>query len=634
MTPKRGKALRQAHDIGAESAAEPAAPPISRNSEDLCVHELIEAQARRTPEATALIAGDAELSYHDLDRQADALAGELRRRGVGPEVIVGVHLDRSTWLVVTMLAILKAGGAFAPMDPSSPIERLAEVPVAFVISREDLAPRLVGTDFRVVCLEHLEMDWNAGRHRSGGGDGARVLPANLAYVIYTSGSTGSPKGVAVEHRSLTSSTLARGAMYPAPRAFLLLSAVAFDSALAGIFGTLTRGGVLCLPPSGVEADTRELARVLAQHKIDTLLVLPSLYDLLLDSAQRSDLASLRTVTVAGERCPPGLLSKSYTHVPAVEVVNEYGPTEGTIWSTAWRAPAGEASNLTTVPIGRAIDGVRVQVMDSHGRPVPLGQTGELCIAGAGLARGYLGRPDLTAASFVPDPAGPAGGRLYRTGDLARRRVDGELEFVGRIDRQVKIQGFRVEPAEIEEALLRHPGVRQAVVMEVPHAEATALAAVIAGDGADPAEIRGFLRERLPAYMVPTTFHRVDVMPTMPNGKTDYRALANLLAEADGVAGDSPRSPVERVVAHVWAQVLRRERIGRGDSFPDLGGSLDAMRIALHLTRRFGVEVPLLWVYETPTVTDLALWLESNAVDAQAYAAKWLATDDDTHQPVE
>jgi acyl-coenzyme A synthetase/AMP-(fatty) acid ligase len=445
-------------------------------------------------------------------------------------------------------------------------------------------------------------------------------------VIYTSGSTGAPKGVAVEHHSLVSSTQARIAFYPAPRAFLLLSAVAFDSAMAGIFGTLTQGSALCLPPAGMETDPREIARLIAAHRIDALLALPSLYELLLEAAEGAQLASLRTVIVAGERCPPRLVTQSRARVPTAALVNEYGPTEATIWSTAWRAPPHPAAPpQSTVPIGRPIDGVRVWLRDGSGQQVAAGETGELCVSGAGVARGYLGRPDLTAAVFVADPAGPPGARLYRTGDLARQRADGELEFVGRMDRQLKIRGFRIEPAEIEEAILRLGGVRQAVVMESPRAPGAALAAFVTADGLTPAQVRQSLGDRLPAYMVPTEVCLLEALPLTLTGKVDHRMLASMLTQADGAAADPPRSPTERVVAQLWREVLHRAPIGRSDNFLDLGQSLDAMRIALQLSQLFRVEVPLLWVYEAPTVEAIAQLLESMVANASTIAATWLAT---------
>ncbi len=600
----------------------------------LCIHELIEAQVAVTPDAPAVITPDETLSYRELNRRANVLARKLQRIGVRPEILVGIYVRRSAAMIVGILATLKAGGAYVPLDQASPAERLADVDVSAVLYEEPSMTRLAFPRAAAICLDK---DWHRVAAEADLNPGPLAVPANLAYVIYTSGSTGRPKGVAVEHRCLVNSTLARLAFYPPPRRFLLLSAVAFDSAVAGIFGTLARGGALLLPPAGVEADAREVARLIARHQVDTILALPSLYELILESAAGSQLRSLRTVTVAGERCPSRLVTKSRARVPAAELVNEYGPTEGTVWSTAWRAAAREVTDQATVPIGRPVDGVQIRILDPSGRPVPEGEAGEVCIAGAGVARGYVGRPDLTAASFVPDAAGPAGSRMYRSGDLARLRADGELEFLGRIDRQLKISGFRIEPAEVEEAIAKFPGVRQAVVVESPRATAAALAAFVTGAEVTPAELRHFLLGKLPAYMVPAEIRTVDVLPKTANGKVDHGGLALILAEADGGADngadhetdggadDLPCSATERVVARLWCLTLGRERIGRTDSFLDLGGSLDAMRIAVRLSQLFKVDVPLLWVYEAPTVESIAQWLESTVANASAIAERYLAT---------
>ncbi len=336
----------------------------------------------------------------------------------------------------------------------------------------------------------------------------------------------------MEHRSAVYSTLARRALYPPPRAFLLLSAVASDSTVAGIFGTLTRGGALHLPAPGTEADVLEISLLVKARAIDATVTLPSLYDLLLDAAEPDSLGSLRTVTVAGERCPNALPGKSRAKLPAVELYNEYGPTEATVWSTVWRASEEDGTDVGTVPIGRVIPGTGIDIVDESGCPVPEGEEGELCISGPGVARGYYGRPDLTARAFEPDPAGPPGARRYRTGDLARLRADGLLEFLGRVDRQVKIRGHRIEPDEVEAALAGHPGIRQVAVVTDEEGGRVRLAAFFTGEPIAPARLRDHLRRTLPAHMVPGHVCRVDALPVTPNGKVDRNALVKLLRRAE------------------------------------------------------------------------------------------------------
>lgn len=588
------------------------------------IHDLVRAQADRTPHASAVVAHDATLTYGELDRRANALAGRLQDHGVGPEVLVGVSLEKSPAFLTTILAVLKAGGAYVPLDPAAPA-RLADVPVRLVVARGRPLSKSVPPGAELLMLDE---DGSPAADRATFAPNRPVGPGNLAYVIYTSGSTGGPKGVAVTHGSLVASTRARLGWYPAPAAFLLLSSITFDSAVAGIFGTLTRGGALHLPIPGTEADAGAVDALIERCRIDALLTLPSHYELLLDAAAPGQLDSLRWVAVAGERCPAGLPLRSRAVAPNVELFNEYGPTEATVWSTVWRAPQEGLEGVTTVPIGRPIDGVRVAVVDASGAPVPDGTPGELYIGGATLARGYLGRPELTAAAFVPDRSGPPGARCYRTGDLVRRRIDGGIEFLGRLDRQLKVRGYRVEPGEIEDAIRRYDGVRQAVVVARPGS--LTLVAFIVGEEVDPVAVRAFLGEFLSAHLMPAEIRRIDALPRTPNGKVDEPALQALtVASAAAIGGPgADRSPTERTVARVWCDVLGVAQIERGRDFFELGGSLAAVRVALQLSRLFDTQVPLLWVYEGATVEYLAQWLMSNVVGAAQRAQRWLATEEE------
>lgn len=425
------------------------------------VHHFFEAQAAQTPDRTAVVFEDRSLTYGELDQRANQLASVLREVGVGPNVCVGLYVERSVEMIVGMLGILKAGGAYVPLDPAYPSARLrfmlddSDAPV--VLATLTPGPDLTYGGLRIILFESLdssgEVAWNEKVDVSGD---------HLAYVIYTSGSTGQPKGVPVTHRNLTYSTFARLKYYPeSPASFLLLSSFSFDSAVAGIFWTLSTGGTLILPRQRLEQDIDQLADLIAAQKVTHTLCLPSLYSLLLEHAGADQLASLKTVIVAGEACPVSLARAHYDRLPGCVLYNEYGPTEATVWSTVYKVPPG--SEGARLPIGRPIPGVRVYVLDSHLNPVPIGVVGELFVGGEGVTGRYQNREELTAERFIPDPY-VEGGRLYRTGDLARFLSDGTIEFLGRVDLQVKIRGYRIEPGEIESILSRHPAIRECVVV--------------------------------------------------------------------------------------------------------------------------------------------------------------------------
>ncbi|WP_433235020.1 non-ribosomal peptide synthetase [Actinomadura nitritigenes] len=582
---------------------------------DPCIHDLFEEQVRRTPEAIAALWDGGELTYGELNRRADSLAFRLQQLGVKPEAHVGVRLDKSPELLVAILGVLKAGGAYVPIDPQAPPERLENAQLQLIASLPNSQPLPSTAACLVVHLDRMD-----GPASVPSGKPAKLArPAHLAYIIYTSGSTGRPKGVAVEHRSLVASTLARRDRYPVPQIFLLLSAVAFDSAVAGIFGTLTRGGALCFPPPNTESDARAMCRLIARHGVDTTLTLPSFYELLIESSEPGQLASLRTVTVAGERCPATLPIKSRDRLPAVELFNEYGPTEATVWSTVWKADKNRPPTDGPVPIGRPVAGARISIVDSTGRSVSDGSPGELCLAGPTLARGYVGRPALTARAFEADPNGPPGSRRYRTGDRVRFRPDGELEFLGRLDRQLKIRGYRVEPAEIEDAILSLPGVRQAVVAPARRQAQTTLIAFILGD-ADADLVRDHLFEKLPSYLVPAEIAKVAEFPLTPNGKIDTDALTDARArEFSAAEADAPASALERTVTTAWCEILDLPRIPRTQSFFELGSSLEAIKVSLRLSEMFQTEIPMLWIYEAATVELLATWLLENVDGARRRA---------------
>ena len=565
------------------------------------------AQAARTPGAPALVDEDGALPYRALDERTDRLARVLRGRGVGPEARVGVLAERDADTVAAIMAVLKAGGAYVPLDPAQPPARLA------ALLRDSGARAVVGP---AAALERLEVDGI----ETVALDGAAVAeaapgpleggagPENLAYVIYTSGSTGTPRGVMVEHGALwrylrwvSDGPLEETAWVPA------LSHPTFDASLKQLLAPLARGGAVWLLPRALAAGPAALLAALRTREGAALNCVPALWATLLDAIEAGEPApqGLVRVLLGGEALPPALLERTRTLLPRVEVWNLYGPTE-----TTANAAAGPVAPGGPVPLGRPLPGTALHVLDRRGRPQPAGVPGELYVSGAGVARGYLGRPGQTAERFVPDPFSPEpGARTYRTGDRVRRTESGGIEFLGRVDFQVKVRGYRVEPGEVEAVLATHPAVREAVVVAHPAADGevrlAAYAAVHDGAAADAGALREHLRARLPEYMVPAAVTVLDALPLGPTGKVDRRALPAPAYEACPVE-DGPRTPAEEVLAAIWADLLDVPRAGPADGFFSLGGhSLLAARLVWRIRDAFRVELPLRAVFEHPTLADLA-----------------------------
>jgi amino acid adenylation domain-containing protein len=589
------------------------------SDETLVLQRIVE-QARRTPDAIAVEAQARTLTYGRLDQESNRLARRLRTLGVGPEVKVALFLDRSPEMLVSLLAVLKAGGAYVPLDPTYPAERLAfvlaDTGAPVVLTRERLALTLPETGARLLRLDtngqEIALESAEPLTPSGGAE-------NLAYVIYTSGSTGRPKGVQVTHRNLAASTAARLAWYPEPVSrYLLASSFAFDSSVAGIFWTLCQGGALVLPPDDYQQDLLTFVYLVETAAVSHLLCLPGLHRVLLEQGEPRRLASLRTVIVAGEACPRELVALHHERLPAARLVNEYGPTEGTVWSSAFDCAVPLPPGL--VPIGRPVGGTRIHLLTGSFRVIPAGVVGELFVGGEGVAGGYLRRPDLTAERFLPDPfADRPGQRLYRTGDLARWLPGGDLEFLGRADQQVKIRGFRIELGEIEAVIAASPGVRHAVVMArdaAPEPEAGAsaekrlVAWVVPADGErlSVPELRRAAGHALPEFMVPGAWVLLDELPLTPNGKIDRRALPE--PTAGGIEDDpgfaAPRTATEEVLAAIWADILKLDRVGVTANFFELGGnSLVATRLVARLREAFRVQLPQRTLFQKPTIAGLA-----------------------------
>jgi amino acid adenylation domain-containing protein len=579
-----------------------------------CVHELFEARAAAEPERPALVSGGEWLTYGELNARANRLARRLRAHGVGPETRVALLLDRSPGFVVAALATLKAGGAYVPLDPGYPAARLglmlARAGAPVVVTDRARADDVDAGGARLVCVDDPDLE----RGPADGGEdlGVPVDPRNLAYVIFTSGSTGEPKGVMVSHRAVV--RLVSDTDYvrlDREQVLAQVSSVSFDACTFEVWGALLNGARLVIGPARPPS-VEELAALLRDQGVTTAFLTTGLFHLAVEHCL-DDLRELRQVVTGGDVLSVARVREAADALlPRGRVVAAYGPTECTTFASTFPVPDGWEGGAS-VPIGRPIANTVAHVLDRLMQPAPIGIPGELYLGGPGLARGYLDDPGLTASRFVPAPGGE---RLYRTGDIARRLPDGNLEFVGRTDAQVKVRGMRIEPAEIEEALRAHPAVRDAVV--TPHgetAEERRLVAHLVLDvtpAADPAgtvrSVRAWLADRLPDHLVPDLWQQVDALPLTANGKVDRRALR---ATAYTPSAPAPRaeaqaaSAEEDMIARIWAHVLGLPSVGRHDDFFDLGGhSLLATRIVSRMRDVLGVEVPLSAVFDHPTVASL------------------------------
>jgi amino acid adenylation domain-containing protein len=567
-----------------------------------------------------LTCSGASLTYGELNARANRLARRLRALGVGPEVLVGLCADRSFDLVAALLAVLKAGGAYVPLDPAYPPGRLAflleDARVPLLLTRSDLLDRLPTTPAAVVALD-LERGWIEGD--DGGDLPGGAGPDNLAYVIYTSGSTGKPKGAMIHHRGLSNYlawaarayAIQRGEGAPAH------SSLAFDLTVTALWAPLVAGRRVDLLDEdlGVEQLSRALRR---SRDYSLVKITPAHLRALGDQLDPAEAAGrTRAFVIGGEQLTAEHVAFWREHAPGTALINEYGPTEAVVGCCVYRVP-GDGAISGAIPIGRPIANTRLYVLDRNLEPVPVGAIGELYIGGAGVARGYLRRPGLTAERFIPDPySGEPGARLYRTGDLARWRPDGQLECVGRVDHQVKIRGYRVELGEIEATLSAHPSVRETAVVAREYGPddrrlVAYLTAVADAPAPEPADLRGWLMERLPESMVPSAFVVLESLPLTPNGKVDREALPDpeIARSSDAADYVPPRGPIEEALADIWADLLGRGPIGVHDNFFDLDGhSLLALQLLARVRMTFEVEVPLKDFIEEPTVARLARLVE-------------------------
>jgi amino acid adenylation domain-containing protein len=583
---------------------------------DRTIHQLFADQACRTPDAVAVVDRDCSLTYGEVEQRANRMAAHLRAAGVERESLVAVCLDRSADLIVAILGILKAGAAFVPLDPEYPQARLAAMlddvkPAALVTDRR-LASALPPTAGRLICLDEDAAE--IGRQSPVGVD-AGVTPDNLAYVMFTSGSTGRAKGVAVPHRAVVRLLFGIDYVDLGPdQTILQLAPVSFDASTFEIWGALLHGGRLVLYPDRV-ATPAQIGAAIRRHGVTTMWLTSSLFNAVVDERPQA-LGGLRQLLIGGEALSIAHVRRAHEHLPQVQIINGYGPTESTTFACCYRIPRQLPSGLRSIPIGRPIGNTRAHILDAAMRPVPSGIPGELFIGGDGLARGYVNRAELTAERFIELP-GVERQRVYRTGDLARWQPDGTIEFLGRNDDQVKIRGFRIEPGEIEATLAAHDAVASAaVVVRADGAEKRLVAYVVAAAGAvEPSrdELRAYLRDRLPDYMVPTAFVVLDRLPLNANGKIDRERLPAPSSERQTDASFvAPRSDLEQRIAAIWRVALNVPGVGVRDNFFDLGGhSLLLITVHAQLVESLGAtaaDLSIVDLFQFPTIESLAAHL--------------------------
>ncbi len=587
--------------------------------QDACIHQLFEVQVERSPDAVAVVFEDQQLTYRELNRRANCLAHHLLSLGVGPDVLVVICVERSLSMVVGILGILKAGGAYVPLDPEYPKSRLAfmldDTQAPILLTQKRLIEYLPESVAKVV---YLDADWKQISRESDRNPASVATAENLAYVIYTSGSTGQPKGVMVPHRGVCNHLLWMQTAFQLTEVDRVLqkTSLSFDVSVLELFWPLLAGLRLLMVKPGGHQDSAYLVKLIAQQKITFLHAVPSMLQVLLEEQEIESCNCLRYVTSGAEALSNELKERFFARMSA-EFYNAYGPTEAAIGVIYGRCK--RETNQRIVPIGLPIANTQIYVLDSHLQPQPIGVPGELHIGGVGLARGYLNQPELTALKFIPNPfSKQPGARLYKTGDLARYQPDGNIDLLSRIDHQVKIRGFRIELGEIEAALSQHPGVRETVVLvreDIPgNKQLVAYVVTNQEQGLTTSELRNFLMEFLPNYMVPSIFVMLDALPLTPNGKVNRRVLPVPDQERPDLERDfvAPRDTVELQLTQIWAEVLSIQSIGVRDNFFELGGhSLLAMRLFAQIKKIFGKELALPTLFQAPTIEQQASILQQS-----------------------
>jgi len=588
---------------------------------DVCIHTLFEEQVEINGDKVALISETARLTFGELNQRANQLAHYLKRRGVGPEVLVGICVERSVEMIIGLLAILKAGGAYVPLDPGHPAERisfmLTDSAAHLLLTQHGLGESLSSWGGETI---YLDSEWAEITRDSGDNPAATASAANSAYVLYTSGSTGQPKGVVNTHRASVNRFAWMWRAYPFAKDEVCCqkTSLSFGDSIWEIFGPLLQGVPLVIIPDEVVKDPQRFVTELATNKVTRLVLVPSLLRVMLelneDLAQQ--LGKLRFCVCSGETLPVELAAMFREQLPQTLLINLYGSSE--VAADVLCYEVDQTEGLTTIPVGRPIANTSVYVVDANFQPVPLGVLGEICIGGEGLARSYFKQAELTAEKFVPDPfSAEDGARLFRTGDIGRYLPDGKVEYQGRRDHQVKVRGFRIELGEIETQLESHPNVHQAVVVASDNERGDRqLLAYIVAAGAAPGdkELRGYLRRKLPDYMIPAAFAVLDSLPLTPSGKIDRHALPARLGTRSDLeeAHIAPRDDIEKRLALIWERVLGLQSVGIRDSFFDLGGhSLLAVRLVWEIEKELGQRLPLVSFFHDPTIEYLASLLRQD-----------------------
>jgi amino acid adenylation domain-containing protein len=579
----------------------------------VCAHELFEQQVNREPAAVALQFEEQQVSYQELNEHANRLAHHLRRDGVGPDVLVGISFDRSPKMVVALLAVWKAGGAYVPLDPTYPLERLSfmvdDARTPILLTEDKHRHLFSSADSKVICLDS---DWSMFAREPQENLAPITNPSNLAYVMYTSGSTGKPKGAMISHRGLVNYLWWAAKAYAVePRSSVPVhTSISFDLTVTSLYPPLLTGATVELLPEDIAAQNL-LAALRRPGDRALVKITPAHLELLSRQLSREEVAGMsRVFVIGGENLLADNLQLWREAAPKTRLINEYGPTETVVGCCVYEVRP-EDPHTGSVPIGRPIANTQLYVLDPDLQRVPPGVIGELFIGGAGVARGYLNRPELTAERFLIDPfSGVPGSRMYKTGDLARYRTDGTLEYLGRIDDQVKIRGYRVELGEIDAALAAQPKIQSCAVIareDEPGKKVLVAYVVARGEAASIDELRRFLRDKLPDYMIPAQFVYLDELPLTPNGKVDRKALP-VPSSASSRAGNggAPRNKSEETIAGIWSDLLKIDGIGVEDDFFDLGAdSLTATALVGRLRSLFGVDLSLARLFERPTVAGIA-----------------------------
>ncbi|MFO0142601.1 MAG: amino acid adenylation domain-containing protein, partial [Aphanizomenon sp.] len=601
---------------------------------DKCIHQLFEEQVIKTPDAIAVELEGEKLTYQELNQQANQLANYLQKLGVNPEVLVGICVERSPLMLIGLLGILKAGGAYVPLDPSYPAERLAymldDSQAKVLLTQQQLVNSIPNTGLQVICLD---TNWELISTQSDKNPQTQVKANNLAYVIYTSGSTGKPKGVMIEHRSLANFAQTVKDKYEISNRDRVLQAasISFDAAAEEIYPCLVSGATLVLRTAEMLGTVSTFIQKCWEWELTVLMMGTAYWHQLtaeLATTNETLPPSVRLLANGGEQWLPeklNLWQKSMEYRSRVQnlkappmLMNGYGPTEATVLSTVYNLSELRLENTQGQQIiGTPFDNVQTYILDSFLQPVPIGVPGELHIGGMGLARGYLHHPDLTDAKFIPHPFKPLE-RIYKTGDLARYLPDVNIEFLGRIDNQVKIRGFRIELGEIETLLITHPQISEAVVIDsddIPGSKRLVAYIVETSSGTSlpQSQLRSFLKEKLPDYMIPSAFVVLDALPLTPNGKLDRRNLPKPDQNRPDSAANyvAPQTDVERTIATVWEKVLHLENIGIHDNFFEIGGhSLLATQIISRLRQILQMDLSVRTLFTAPTIASFAEYCET------------------------